>query len=68
MISGLVMVEINGIKDTSARGVQIIIKKTGRPVWIPREIRRRPIQFCPGRVYLPGWLADRVTNPKPQTR
>jgi hypothetical protein len=63
----LVMVEIDGIPATRERSIQILVKATGRPAWIPREIRRRPIQFHPGRVYLPSWLAGRILNPKPRT-
>jgi hypothetical protein len=66
MPQNLIMVEINDITDTRQRAVRVMVKATGRPAWIPREIRRRPIQFHPGRVYLPSWLAGRILNPKPR--
>lgn len=56
----LIMVEIDDITDTRPRGVQVIIKHTGKKAWLPREIGRRPVQFDRGRVYLPSWLASRM--------
>ena len=52
-------IEISGIGATSERVVEVIIKATGKPA----SIRRDMAEFYPGRVFVPLWLAQRI-NPK----
>jgi hypothetical protein len=52
-------IEISGIGNTSERVVEVIIKDTGKPA----SIRRDLAEFYPGRVFVPLWLARRI-NPK----
>ena len=60
-----VAVEISDIPDTSQRGIQVVIKKTGKTAWLPR----RHIEILPGHAIVPVWLLKKmgigkdVTNP-----
>lgn len=47
--------EISGIPKTTARGVKVISKKTGKSAWLPRAF----LDFLPGHVVLPQWLAKK---------
>ena len=50
-------IEISGIGSTNERVVEVIIKATGKPA----SIRRDLAEFYPGRVFVPLWLAQRIT-------
>ncbi len=49
-------VEIDDMIRLTARGVQVIVTKTGKPLWLPLE----HIDFKPGRVIVPVWLANKI--------
>ena len=51
-------IEISGIVDADDWVVEVIIKATGKPA----SIRRDMAEFYPGRVFVPLWLAQRI-NP-----
>ena len=51
-------IEISGIGYTDDWVVEVIIKATGKPA----SIRRDMAEFYPGRVFVPLWLAKRI-NP-----
>jgi len=52
------LMEITGILETTAKGIRVIRKKTGRPLWLPRE----GVEYLPGAVKLPAWLAEKIFN------
>ncbi len=49
-------IKIDDIVRSTARGVQVIVTKTGKPLWLPRE----HIDFKPGRVIMPVWLVNKI--------
>lgn len=52
-----IRMEIAGILEISAKGIQVINKKTGKAVWLPKD----ELQYLPGCVMLPEWLAKKFT-------
>jgi hypothetical protein len=51
-----VPVEINGVFPGTEKGVPVIIKSTGKKANLPRRL----VEFHPGLVLMPKWLADRI--------
>ena len=48
---------ITDIKDTDKPGVVcVILKDTGKPC----NINRKYVEFLPGHIIIPNWLADRI--------
>lgn len=53
-----VIVHISDIIETRPHGILAIITKTGLPAWLPRD----KVNFFPGMVSMPEWLAKRVCH------
>lgn len=49
-------IEISDIIRTTERVVEVIIKATGKPASMPRDL----VEFFPGVVYVPAWLAQKI--------
>ena len=49
-------IEIDNIVESTDMGVQVIITGTGKPLWLPIE----HVDFTPGRVIIPAWLARKI--------
>lgn len=52
-------IEISGIGTTNDSVIEVIVKATGKPA----RIRRDLAEIYPGRVFVPQWLALKI-NPK----
>ena len=52
----VVVFAIEDILDTSDDGVQVKLAESGRACWLPRN----DVQFAPGRVIVPVWLAEKI--------
>ena len=48
--------KITDILETKDRSVQVVLAATGKSCWLPR----RHVEFYPGRVVLPLWLAQKI--------
>lgn len=59
-----VAVEISDIPDTTPRGIQVVIKKTGKTAWLPR----RYVKFLPGHAIVPVWLLKKMGIGKDVTK
>lgn len=57
-IGPVTIIEISGIDETTDRAVKVINKQTGKPIWLPRA----EINFKPGLVILPEWLARKFAK------
>ena len=55
-----VAVQISNILDTSPDGIKVEIKKTAEVCWLPRAV----VDFFPGHVVMPDWLARKIRTPK----
>ena len=49
-------IEIDNLVESTDVGVQVIVTRTGKPLWLPVE----HIDFMPGRVIMPAWLARKI--------
>lgn len=49
-------IEIDNLIESTDMGVQVIVTRTGKPLWLPAE----HIDFMPGRVIIPAWLARKI--------
>lgn len=47
-----IRMEITGILEVSDKGIQVINKKTGKAVWLPKD----ELEYLPGCVMVPEWL------------
>jgi len=52
----VVALEISDILDTREDGVQVLLTESGKTPWLPRG----EVQFAPGRVIVPEWLAKKI--------
>ena len=50
-----VVLKITDILDVSHRGVKVVSKQTGKPLWLPREL-----DYFPDCVFIPLWLAKKI--------
>lgn len=65
-LNGLVKLDLVDITDTSRdRSIEVIVKKTNQKAYIPRQIKNQSVQFCPGGVFLPLWLTQRILGEHP---
>jgi len=54
--SRTVNLEITAIGRTTDRGVEVTLKRTGKNAWVSR----RMVEFWPGRIEIPAWLAEKL--------
>lgn len=48
--------EITGIGEIRDKTVEVTLKKTGKKCWLKKKL----VEFHPGRVYVPQWLAHKI--------
>lgn len=51
-------IPISDIVLTDDRKVVVIVRRTGKPLQLPRN----HVDFAPGHVIIPKWLHDRITK------
>ena len=49
-------IEIDNLVQSTETGVQVIVTRTGKPLWLPA----RYVDFMPGRAIIPCWLARKI--------
>ena len=49
-------IEIDNLIESTEMGVQVIVTRTGKPLWLPTE----HVDFMPGRAIIPAWLARKI--------
>lgn len=49
-------IKIDNLIESTEMGVQVIVTKTGKPLWLPAE----HVDFMPGRAIIPAWLARKI--------
>lgn len=52
----MVSVDIENITRTTRDGIMVIVKRTGKPAWLPRNLA----EFMPGRAIIPVRLARKI--------
>lgn len=55
-----VVLEISDIIDATQYTYRVVLKATGKPV----SIRRDLAEVYPGRITVPRWLYEKIINPK----
>jgi len=50
--------EITDILKTTERTIQVMLKNTGKPVWIRRDMA----QIFGNRMFVPFWLAQKILS------
>lgn len=55
-----ILMRIESIEDESDRGVCVILKESGKRAWLPKA----ELDYLPGAVVVPGWLARKMTDRK----
>jgi len=49
-------IEIDNLVQSTEMGVQVIVTRTGKPLWLPAKY----VDFMPGRAIIPAWLARKI--------
>lgn len=49
-------IEIDNLVESTEMGVQVIVTRTGKPLWLPAK----HVDFKPGRIIMPTWLVKKI--------
>ena len=57
-----IRMEITGILEITDNGIQVVSKKTGKAVWLPKD----ELEYLPGCVMVPEWLMKKLCATTPR--
>jgi len=60
----VIPVEISGIDEITDRGIKVVLRESGETCWLPKD----DVDYLPGCVVIPEWLARRMNRWKSQSR